>query len=277
VTIFEKIVFTKFLSKIICSFLFVYFQVPQVIPIRKYFINFTKWMQLPKPENETSPVAMTTSDIRKEIVDKEWAHIIDVTLHPSVYPNNDSPNQIKRSALVELVFRYIESKFSFNLSRKFQFVDVASYMGNRDNLLNFICPAAVKNKMADTLKNNNNLTLEQIKSLSNDTFQEKNKKKSDKTELLHASNKQNKPHTTTKEPIKLHQSELMLDNSLTAVKSVALDKNNNNNKLLSALPSPKVEMVVNQEKHCIELTIDLPEVESVNECDLEITEVCRLV
>lgn len=229
-------------------------------------------MQLPEPENETTPVAMTTSEIRKEIIDKEWAHIIDVTLHPSVYPSNNSPNQLQRSALVELVFRYIESKLTLNLSRKFQFVEGASYMGNQDNLLNFICPTAVKNKMADTLKTNSNLTLEQIKNLSNDTLKEDG----DKTEKREDLKPPNRLSKNTMENIKLHQNELLQDNSLTEVKSVALEKKSNNRNLANALPSPKVEMIVNQKKRCIELAIDLPKVDSVNECDLEITEVCQL-
>ena len=250
---------------------FYIFQTTQVIPIRKYFINFTKWFQLPKPENETSPVAMTTSEIRKEIINKEWAYIIDVTLHPSVYPSNDSPNHLQRSAIVELVFRYIESKHSLNLSRKFQFVDGTSYIGNQDNLLNFICPSAVKNKMADTLKkNNSSLTLEQVKNLSNDTFKETGKK-TEKAESLKAPNKNTRHFQQA--PIKLHQNELLRDNNLTEVKSVAIEKINNNRNLASVLPVPKVEMIVNQEKCCIELAIDLPKVESVNECDLEVTEV----
>ena len=234
-------------------------QIPQVIPIRRYFINFTKWIQLPKPENETSPVAMTTSDIRKEVVDKEWAHIVDVTLNPDVYGVEVSLNHLKKSALVELVLRHIESKCSLKLSRKFEFCE-KKYIGNEDNLLNFICPSAVTNKLQNAVNgNDSNLTLDKIFHLSKDN--------SVKDSCLATGNKNNNQSRDIKQPI-------MTNNN-----------NNNNNDLVKelktktikqekkkSLPSPNVEM--NKKVGNVEFRIDLPNVESVSECDLEMTEVC---
>jgi len=228
-------------------------KIPQVIPIRRYFINFTKWIQLPKPENETSPVAMTTSDIRKEIVDKEWAHIVDVTLNPAVYGDEASLNQLKKSALVELVLRHIESKCLLKLSRKFQFCE-KKYIGNEDNLLNFICPSAVTNKLQSAVNGNDgDLTLDKICHLSKDNIVKENG-------CLATGNKNN----NNKQPI-------TTNNSL--VKELKTKTIKHENKF--SLPSPNVEM--NMKVGNIELRIDLPNVENVSECDLEMTETCLML
>ena len=238
-----------------------FFKIPQVIPIRRYFINFTKWIQLPKPENETSPVAMTTSDIRKEIVDKEWAHIVDVTLNPTVYGDEASLNQLKKSALVELVLRHIESKCSLKLSRKFQFCE-KKYIGNEDNLLNFICPSAVTNKLQNAVNGNDgSLTLDKICHLSKDSSVNEDG-------CLATGNKNNK----NQESRDVYQPITTNNNNNNFVKELKTKTIKQEKKF--SLPSPNVEM--NMKVGNVELRIDLPNVESVSECDLELTEVCKV-
>uniref|UniRef100_A0A7M5UP15 PIH1 N-terminal domain-containing protein n=1 Tax=Clytia hemisphaerica TaxID=252671 RepID=A0A7M5UP15_9CNID len=239
-------------------------QVPQVIPIRKYFINFTKWHQLPKPENETSPVAMTTSNIRKEIIEKEWAYIIDVTLNPEVYPSDTSPNQLQRRALVELVFRHIESKHSLQFSRKFEFCE-EKYIGNRDSLLDFICPSAVKNKLNNALNGTeNNLTLDQIRNLSKG---KENNKIVTGNQTKSGMSKKSQPTPASVETIKTSSGESV--DSMKELKTKTLGSHHGNK---TRLPAPKVEMMVNKDGGNIELRIELPKVDTVAECDLEITE-----
>ena len=243
----------------------IFYQVPQVIPVRIYFINFTKWIQLPKPENETSPVAMTTSDVRKEIVDKEWAHIIDVTLNPAVYGDEASLNQLKKCALVELVLRHIESKCSLILSRKFQFCE-QEYVGNKDNLLNFICPSAVTNKLQSATNGvESDLTLDKICHLSNDNTVKKDG-------CLTTNNKNIKQSRDINQPIKTNNNNNYLMNNLKEVKTKTIAL-----KSKSSLPSPNVEMNVNRRVGSVELRIDLPNVDGVAECDLEMTEVRSFV
>ncbi|XP_066914493.1 PIH1 domain-containing protein 2-like [Clytia hemisphaerica] len=244
-------------------------KVPQVIPIRKYFINFTKWHQLPKPENETSPVAMTTSNIRKEIIEKEWAYIIDVTLNPEVYPSDTSPNQLQRRALVELVFRHIESKHSLQFSRKFEFCE-EKYIGNRDSLLDFICPSAVKNKLNNALNGTeNNLTLDQIRNLSKG---KENNKIVTGNQTKSGMSKKSQPTPASVETIKTSSGESV--DSMKELKTKTLGSHHGNK---TRLPAPKVEMMVNKDGGNIELRIELPKVDTVAECDLEITENCVML
>lgn len=236
-------------------------KIPEVIPIRKYFINFSEWVQLPKPENDSSPVTMATSEIRKELIDKEWSHIIDVTMNPIVFPSNDSLHHIEKCALVELVFRHIESKFSLKISRKFKLVEGSTYIGNQDNLLNFMCPSAMRDKLADGV--NKGITLEQIKSLA------------ENNQPTVANNKMNLhgngSNSSSSKMIDTSSSSIItscngVTNSLTEVKT------SSSKQKTTSLPTPKVEMLVCKDKNVIELTIYLPKVESVCECDLEITE-----
>ena len=222
-------------------------------------------MQLPKPENETSPVAMTTSDVRKELVDKEWAYIIDVTLNPAIYGDEASLNQLKKRALVELVFRYIESKCSLTLSRQFDFCE-GDYVGNRDNLLNFICPSALTNKLQRTLEGNDtNLTLDRIRDLSKDNTMKENN-------CLPTTNKNNKQPSRDKiQPITTNHINNNYSDAMNSLKEVKT--NRKIEPKVSSLPTPNVEINVNRKDGKVELRIELPNVESVSECDLELTEV----
>ncbi|XP_065642329.1 uncharacterized protein LOC136073959 [Hydra vulgaris] len=57
-------------------------KIPPVIPSGKYFINVTKWTQVPQPENICSPITMIISEQRKELIDEEWANLINIAVNP---------------------------------------------------------------------------------------------------------------------------------------------------------------------------------------------------
>lgn len=200
---------------------------------------------------------MTTSDIRKEIIDKEWAYIVDVTLNPVVFGDEASLNQLKKSALVELVLRHIESKCMLKLSRKFQFCE-KKYVGNEDNLLNFICPSAITSKLQKAVNGNeSNMTLDKICHLSKDKSVKKNG-------CLTSGNDNNSQSRDINQPIMTN------NNNNNFVKELKTKTIKQEKKYL--LPSPNVEMTKKIKN--VELKINLPSVESVSECDLEMTEVC---
>lgn len=240
-----------------------------MIPVRKYYFNFTAWTQLPKPESETSPIAIATSDIRKEVVAKEWAYVVDVALNPIVFPSNDISNETAKCVLIELSFRYVETKFSLKLSRKHKILDEEKYIGNTDNLLNFMCPTALKSTLSDAVKGvNNNLNFDQIRRISRNDL--------NGNEKNHNSSTADKPTKSRDNYVtSIKSSNSSYKNELKEVKTVSYNDTvkTNNQQKPTKLPRPKVEMVINKETRRIEITIFLPQVENVQECDLDLSEV----
>lgn len=238
------------------------FQLPEVIPVRNYYLNFAAWPQLPKPETESSPIAIATSDIRKEVVLKEWAYVIDIALNPITFPPNDDANQTAKCVLIELAFRHVESKFSLKLSRKHKMLD-EKYIGNMDNLLNFMCPTSLKSTLADAVHGvDKNLNFEQIKKFCHDTGDTNANKNSQQKSSIDQVAQGNKQSVSSNN---VH------NNELKELKTVSNKQQNNQQK--DKLARPKVEMIVNKETSRVDITVYLPLVESVQECDLDLAEV----
>ena len=244
---------------------------PQVIPVRKYFVNIGEWKQVPKPESKSSPIPILAAEMRKELVDKEWAMLVDVVLNPVIFINVH--NELEKCPIVELVLKYIEGKNGINLSRKYKLLD-NKYKGNQDHLLNFMCPTSLKTTLNNTV--NGKLTresmIDQMKHLSKkENHVHDADIKQDKVSVNvngngMADENHGVPNIGKIDPIitaNLCSPKLTVANT-KAIKNVEKNK----------LKTPKVEMEVNKEKGNMELTVYLPQVESVQECDLELSEKC---
>lgn len=232
--------------------------------MRKYFINIAEWIQINKPKTPSSPVPVATSEKRKDIIDKEPAFIFDVVLHPDVFPK-DSTDPLQCASIIELVFRYIESKNSLKFSRKYVIVE-EKYVGNPDILLNFMCPSVLKDTIskANTIQDEQRV-LKQVKESKIDVSatladMEISSKIEPSNQGKHCNNNAiPSPLVITSTDFDQHIKEM---NTKLYTKEQQVCKK---------LPQPKVEMIT--EKENVEFIIYLPRVTSVSECELDVTEV----
>ena len=232
--------------------------------MRRYFINIAEWIQIDKPKSSSSPVPVAASEKRKEIIEKEPAFIFDVVLHPDVFPK-DATDPLQCASITELVFRYIESKNTLKFSRKYVIVE-KNYVGNPDFLLNFMCPSVLKDtiRKANTVQDGQRL-LKQVKQSKKDV----SATLSDKEISLESEpSNQGKHRNNNSIPSTLVTTSTNVDQHIKEVNTKLYTKEQ---QVCKKLPRPKVEMIT--EKENVEFIIYLPEVTSVSECELDITEV----
>ncbi|XP_065643257.1 PIH1 domain-containing protein 2 [Hydra vulgaris] len=215
-------------------------RIPPVIPSRKYFINVAKWTQVPQPENTCSPIPMIISEQRKELIDEEWANLIDIAVNPILFEKNGlfytDVSEILQASLL-----YAESKFSLKLSKNYTILNV-KYIGNEDNLLNFMCPT-----LRDSIKKAGSI-------LDQDKIRQSNQ------ETINKPNLDSSISTTNN------------TNNSFALKEISSKVSSQTCSKKNFLQTPKAEMDVNKISKQICFTIELPGVGSVSECILELTE-----
>ena len=232
--------------------------------MRRYFINIAEWIQIDKPKSPSSPVPVAASEKRKDIIDKEPAFIFDVVLHPDVFPK-DTTDALQCASIIELVFRYIESKNSLKFSRKYVIVE-KKYVGNPDILLNFMCPSVLKDTInnANTIQDEQRLLKQVKESKRNVSATLSDKEISSDSEPSN----QGKHRNNNGIPSPLVTTSTNFDQHIKEVNTKLYTKEQQVSK---KLPRPKVEMIT--EKENVEFIIYLPRVTSVSECELDITEV----
>ena len=188
-------------------------------------------------------------------------------MNPIIFEENLS-NHLAVAGIIELVLKYIESKETLLLSRKYH-ICTEKYKGNQDNLLTFMCPSALTNSLSGTKTS----LFEQLRQISSEKTETDIKKQT--TEVNPDHDKENSvTKNLTKSDGPLYDPVITARTSiepLTEVKTKAIKNTKTETKKLK---SPKVEMIVNKELEDVELTIYLPEVNNVQECDLNLTEVC---
>lgn len=244
------------------KFLFL-LQLPKVIPHRDYYINIAEWSQVPSPKSKVDPVPILATEIREETMNQEISMMIDVVMNPNVFEKIDSMVNQKENLisapLIEMVLQYVESRNKIKLSRKYNITEKI-YMGNQDNLLNFICPTSLKDSISNVnKKESGNVLLEKVKKSGIENKEDKsvgNEKKIENKNLISGSNSISFTATNN-------------SNEITEIKSKKIKKKDI--KANSCLAKPKVEMLLHQRN--IEFNIYLPNVQSVKECDLSLTEV----
>lgn len=242
---------------------------PEVIPVRKYYINIAEWRQMPKPESEAAPIPIASSEIRKEVIDKEWGFLVDVVLNPMLFKNSTDTD----ACLIEMVLKYIESKESLSLSRKYERRS-EKYVGNQDNLLNFLCPSALKNSL-DTATNgeSNNSLFKQLRHISNTSESEKENDISKNNNNIMAKEQPENSINSSRHAFEPIITANVFETTLKEEKTRTLKQPARTLRL----KTPRVEMLVNKDKKMVELDIYLPEVQSVNDCDLDLTETSVLL
>jgi len=307
---------------------------PQMIPVRKYFINIASWCQVPEQASQEGSIPMCAGKLRKEVVDKEWACVLDVCLNANVLKGCGS-SDIEKCSLVELVLKYVEdSNKPLQLSRKYHFLPqtTTKYKGNRDVLLNMMFPTHMQNSLEKTLNTatTTNVTpqdlIQEVKSsahthtntstnerlskeikMSKDevdgsmsaatkTQRDEAKKKNESLLKMLKESALDKPskkdsdasgedekrdseHTDEVEGggkkydpvITANLNAPTLRESSTKVYTDT-EKQSNGDETEKKLARPKTEMDVDKTEGTCELTVYLPGVTSVTECDLEVYE-----
>eukprot|EP00794_Sanderia_malayensis_P019464 gene19464-21387_t len=117
-------------------------KIPKVIPFKDVYINVNKWKQVPGPKTENSPIPMKASELREELVDNKLSYIFDVGINPEVLEEclKDEGN-IK--LLVKILIRHVKEYINFKLSKDYKIIK-GEYKGNKDYLLDFMCPLTLK-------------------------------------------------------------------------------------------------------------------------------------
>jgi len=238
-------------------------KLPKVIPHRDYYINIAEWSQVPSPKSKVDPVPILATEIREETINQEISMIIDVVMNPNVFENIDSmvnqKENLTSAPLIEMVLQYVESRNKIKLSRKYNVTEI-KYMGNQDNLLNFICPTSLKDSISNVnKKESGNVLLDKVKKSGIENKKDKsvgNEKDFESKNLISDSNSISLTATNN-------------SNGITEIKSKKIKKKDI--KATSCLEKPKVEMLLHQKN--IEFNIYLPNVQSVKECDLNLTEI----
>lgn len=259
-----------------------------MIPERKFFINIGEWKQVTQPNEKDGLYLLSSPHLRKELVDKEWAMIVDVVFNPCAFANLKT--DLDRCGIVELVLKHVEKKYGVGLSRKYKFDD-AKYKGNQDNLLNFMCPSSLQNSLKEA---NGELSrdsiLNKMKNISEETLstntvedEKKCEKIFEKMQLKDDKKKSPKEEASSKKtektssvlPSRVPTMEPIISANFNAptLREQETKTFKDAAKTKKSFARPKVEMEVNKEEGNVELTVNLPNVESVKECDLELTEV----
>ena len=187
---------------------------------------------------------MVISEQRKELVDQEWAILIDIAVNPFLFKEN-APLNMDVSELLHVALLYVESKFSFKLSKKYTILD-KKYIGNVDNLLNLMCPSSLK----DSLKNSYNSN-----SLNENVFLSSN---NESNQNIAKSNGSISPQQVD-HSFALHEISSKVTSQKCSIKKVP--------------QTPRAEMNVDKENMNIFVTVQLPGVQGVAECVLELTQV----
>jgi len=117
-------------------------KVPKTIPVRDFFINACQWIQIPGPMTSNDPIKMVASDLREELIQDKICFTIDVAVNVGVM-EQCLRNEEEKGLLIDLMIRYVEATNDCKLDTNYKIFD-ESYKGNRDNLLDMMCPLSLR-------------------------------------------------------------------------------------------------------------------------------------
>ena len=228
-----------------------FFQTPKVIPVIEYQINVAGWKQISNPKaNQPLSIPFLNSTPRQEVIDKKNVTVIDVVTHPSIidkYSKISSKNEL----LIDFVLKYLEGELKLTFSRKYKVADTL-YVGNLDNLLNFMCAPELQKAVSNAVQVKNEPIIgSQVpsspgKQLGNDS-------------------------SLTKGP-QITAQGLNQGNLLKEVKTKRLKKSP---KQSGKMKTAKFEMYIDKERDEVKWDIHLPGVHTVTDCDLDLSKVCH--
>ena len=203
---------------------------------------------------------MTISDTREESVNGNSCIIVDVASNPSVL-NECFANEQERQILVELILKYVEEQKKLKLSRAYTICN-ESYVGNEDNILNFMCPGPLLAGAQNSSKLSDTAVIKNLKETIN----------ADNTEIK--CSKESRESQSWDKNVKVETQEFLRE--LSTRKSSSNSHGNRN----KALARPEHEMSIthgNDSRKQLKVTVKLRGVLSTEECELDVSEVSFLL
>ncbi|XP_065069675.1 PIH1 domain-containing protein 2-like [Rhopilema esculentum] len=246
-------------------------KVPKIIPVRDFFINVCKWKQVPPPESDHDPIKIIASELREELISSNFCYVIDVAINPDVVEQCMQKTE-EKNMLLELTLRYVEAVTNLKLETDCKMIE-NDYKGNKDNLLDMMCPDVLKKSVKDY---RNPISEEKIlKKLKNVDL---NEKKMPSLDIEKSDTANSKPNEILLPSDVVSKNELFLHEASTSKNIEHKESDTSNEKKDSVtskannLKKPhyieRSEVCGQDVFKCIE--IDLPDVTKIKDCELDI-------
>uniref|UniRef100_A0A8C5V5Z8 PIH1 domain containing 2 n=1 Tax=Microcebus murinus TaxID=30608 RepID=A0A8C5V5Z8_MICMU len=206
------------------------------------FINLCKWKRIPAPQSTAHPVPLSVGKPEDMTETSDAYTIIDVAYNPDVLQVAEK-DQMKKSQLIQMTMKCIEEQLQFTLSHSYHITNFrikGSIQRMKQNLMGI---QADSTDLREKMKKE--LTLEQIKS------------------------------TTVNNPD--HFSQLLLPKDQVSGKAKCLIEEISSSEIQVEMKIPVYELKIVQDQNekplKIELKVELPGINSVSLCDLNVSEV----
>ena len=115
------------------------FQLPEVIT-HKLYINICGWQQVPVPKTDQDPIPVMAGVIQEITVDDSTHSVVDVIFNPKVLKDVEHKKD-HRNLLVHLALDYLEEVKNIQISKQYKTLKTA-YKGNSSNLTKYLKPGA---------------------------------------------------------------------------------------------------------------------------------------
>lgn len=221
------------------------------------FINLCSWKRVPAPHSNSDPVPLGAGKLKEMLDELDPVTVIDIAYNPAVLKLGES-DQVEMDHLICLAIKYIEEQHKLALSysyiiEKYKLKGSAEKM--KQSLLNMHQKHPVYKKTSDERMMSEDLLMQQLKNTL--TIDHDNKPLSTSTGLINEANSSTKKKCLIEE---ISSTELHCEHTIET-------------------PKHKLRVVKdeNGKARKIELRVDLPNVCSVSECSLSVSQDDALV
>ncbi|XP_071806562.1 PIH1 domain-containing protein 2-like [Asterias amurensis] len=215
------------------------------------YMNICSWARIPKPKTSTDPIAVSAGPVEDEEDETGPYKVVRVAVNPDVLAEC-AKNAEEQDLLIDLAIKYLKEQKKLHLSQNFQICQNVKFKGDASNLKNFF---NTKQK-SDQKEDERDKRMENLSKLTPDSLLSRLRVSDDQSE---SSN--NKPEVS----LQLNGNE--------KPKSGLIEEIGNSDEKLNC---PEFEVLMREAdgkrcRRCV-VRISLPDVQSVQECELNIAE-----